>query len=93
MDFPGSLGANYTGRMLQPAPPVYEPQRVADVMVRVAIRPRLGAVVGGPAFLAKLAHAVAPPITEQMAAALLELCLWQADPAPVPIVIYSYPLP
>lgn len=53
-------------------------------MVRLAIRPRPGAVVGGPAFLAKLAHAVAPPITGQMAAAMLELYLRQAGSAPVP---------
>jgi short-subunit dehydrogenase len=84
LDTPGvQHGANYTGRVLQPAPPVYDPQRVADVMARLAIRPRSRAIVGAPAFLAKLAHAVAPTITGQIAAALLELYLRQADPAPV----------
>jgi short-subunit dehydrogenase len=84
LDTPGvQHGANYTGRVLQPAPPVYDPQRVADVMARLATRPKPRAVIGAPAFLVKLAHAVAPTITGRIAAALLELYLRQAAPAPV----------
>lgn len=84
LDTPGiQHGANYTGRVLQPAPPVYDPQRVADAMLQLALRPRSGRVIGAPARLARLAHAFAPNLTGMAAAAFLELYLRQAAPSPV----------
>ncbi len=83
IDTPGiQHGANYTGRVLQPAPPVYDPQRVADVMLHLALRPRSRTAVGITAQLAKLAH-VAPNLSGAAAKAMLELYLRQADPAPI----------
>ncbi|HEX2151701.1 MAG TPA: SDR family oxidoreductase [Stellaceae bacterium] len=83
LDTPGvQHGANYTGRVLKPAPPVYDPQRVADVMLRLALRPRSRISVGIPARLAKLAH-VAPNLSGAAAKAMLELYLRQADPSPI----------
>ena len=83
LDTPGiQHGANYTGRVLKPAPPVYDPQRVADVMLRLALRPRSRVSVGLPAELAKLAH-IAPNASGAAAKAMLELYLRQADPAPI----------
>lgn len=84
LDTPGvQHGANYTGRVLKPAPPVYDPQRVANVMLRLALRPRSGTAIGAPARLAKLAHALAPNLTGMAAAAFLERYLRQAAPAPI----------
>jgi short-subunit dehydrogenase len=84
LDTPGVRhGANYTGRVLKPAPPVYDPQRVADAMLRVALRPRRTVIVGAPARLARLAHAVAPALTGWAAARFIELYLRQASGAPV----------
>lgn len=83
LDTPGiQHGANYTGRVLKPAPPVYDPQRVAEVMLRLALRPRSRRSVGLPAQLAKLAH-VAPNLSGAATAAMLELYLRQADRSPM----------
>jgi NAD(P)-dependent dehydrogenase (short-subunit alcohol dehydrogenase family) len=47
IDTPGvQHGANYTGRELKPAPPVYAPERVARTMARLARNPRNSATVG-----------------------------------------------
>jgi len=68
--------------MPQPAPPVYHPQRVADVMVPY---PAKASVRHWRAdILVKFVHAMEPPVTGWIAAALLELYLRQEDPAPVP---------
>ncbi|HJU20618.1 MAG TPA: SDR family oxidoreductase [Stellaceae bacterium] len=84
LDTPGiAHGANYTGRALQPAPPVYDPQRVADAMFRLVLRPRPTVAVGMPARLARLAHALAPGITGWTTARFLELYLHRAAAAPV----------
>ncbi len=62
IDTPGvQHGANYTGRQLKPAPPVYGPERVAEKMVRLARNPSEGAVtVGSVATLARIGYSVAP---------------------------------
>jgi short-subunit dehydrogenase len=84
MDTPGiQHGANYTGRVLKPAPPVYDPQRVADAFVSLAMRPRPAVVIGAPARLSKFAHTLAPQLTGWLGSAVLRLYLRQAEPAPV----------
>jgi short-subunit dehydrogenase len=57
IDTPGfQHGANYTGREVRPAPPVYAPERVAAAMVALARRPRRATSVGGTAQLARFVH-------------------------------------
>jgi len=93
IDTPGiQHGANYTGRVLKPAPPVYDPQRVADVMLRLALRPRSRTAVGITAQLAKLAH-VAPNLSGAAAMAMIELYLRQADPSPITDGNLFHPVP
>jgi short-subunit dehydrogenase len=93
IDTPGiQHGANYTGRVLKPAPPVYDPQRVADVMLRLALRPRPRTAVGITAQLAKLAH-VAPDLSGAAANAMLELYLRQADRSPITDGNLFHPIP
>ena len=83
LDTPGIRhGANYTGRVLKPLPPVYDPKRVADVMLRLVLRPRSRSSVGLSAMLAKLAH-IAPNLSGAAAAAMIELYLRQADHSPM----------
>ena len=53
-------GANYTGRALKPAPPVYAPQRLADAMVGLGLRSRGGVTVGSVTTLARLGYSIAP---------------------------------
>lgn len=61
MDTPGFRdGGNYAGRALQPPPPVYDPRRVAEAMVRLARQPRKATTVGATAGLLRLGHALLP---------------------------------
>jgi short-subunit dehydrogenase len=86
MDTPGvQHGANYTGRKLKPMPPVYDPQRAAEAIVRLAQRPRRMTTVGGVAVLAHVAGAVVPHgILGWAAARFIRLYLDRiAEPGPV----------
>lgn len=57
--------ANYAGRAVQPMPPVYSPEQVADTILAVARRPVREAFIG-MGRLAAAIHAVAPGATERM---------------------------
>ncbi len=64
LDTPGMAhGANYTGRELKPPPGVYDPQKVADTICRLALYPKPHTMVGLSAWGARLAHAVAPGLS------------------------------
>lgn len=81
LDTPGiQHAANYTGRVLKPAPPVYDPQRVADAMVSLAERPRPARTVGSVATLLRLAHAISPGLYRRITARVIETYLDKADP-------------
>jgi len=61
MDTPGFRdGANFTGHAIKPPPPVYDPHRVAEAMVRCALNPKPGTTVGGAARFARIAHFLLP---------------------------------
>ncbi|WP_119460025.1 SDR family oxidoreductase [Rhodospirillaceae bacterium SYSU D60014] len=84
MNTPGIRhGANYTGRVLKPAPPVYDPQAVADTIVRLAQRPRRAATVGVPARLAHLGGTVAPRLAGWVAMRVMQFYFRRAEEAPV----------
>lgn len=73
IDTPGvQHGANYTGRVLKPAPPVYAPRRVAEAMVALALRPRRSVTVGSVATLARLGYFIAPRLMRAGSAALMK---------------------
>jgi short-subunit dehydrogenase len=81
MDTPGvQHGANYTRRLLQPAPPLYAPETTAEVIARLVTHPRRQ--VGAVAKLAKLEYQLAPRLVEWGLARFIEAYLRQADPAP-----------
>lgn len=84
MDTPGvQHGANYTGRVLKPAPPIYDPALVAEAMVRLAQRPRNATTIGLVATAARLGYALAPAVMRWAMARFMEAYLLQADRAPV----------
>jgi short-subunit dehydrogenase len=58
--------ANYTGQAVKPVPPVYDPERIAEAIVGLAIRPRPEIAATPMARLAKLQHALAPETTERL---------------------------
>lgn len=83
MDTPGiSHAANYTGRRLQPAPPLYDPRRAAAAIVSLARHPRPTVSVGSVATLARLAHWVSPGLTGWLGAKGVERYLSGAESAP-----------
>lgn len=84
IDTPGiQHGANYTGRVLKPAPPVYAPQRVGAKMVGLALRPRRSVTVGGVATLARTGYFVAPRPMRAAMSAIMKAYLAQAPQSPI----------
>lgn len=71
--------ANYTGRVLKPAPPVYDPRKVARVMVKLARHPKPSTIVGSIALLLKYGHAVFPALSRRITAGVINLYLKNAD--------------
>ncbi|WP_207494337.1 SDR family oxidoreductase [Aridibaculum aurantiacum] len=81
LDTPGiQHAANYTGKILKPAPPVYDPQEVARAVVSVVNRPRRSVTIGSVSTLLKIANAVAPTLTRTITAKLVEGYLKVAEP-------------
>lgn len=80
LDTPGILHAgNYTGKVLKPAPPVYDPIRVAQAMLKVAQRPSVNAYVGSMSLLLKLGHAVFPELMTKATGLVMRKYLKGAD--------------
>lgn len=83
MDTPGvSHAANYTGRRLRPAPPLYDPRLAAAAVVSLAREPRPSATVGSAATAMRLAHWVSPALSAWLGAQAVERGLSSADSAP-----------
>ncbi|GAB3920768.1 SDR family oxidoreductase [Mucilaginibacter myungsuensis] len=63
LDTPGiKHAANYTGKELKPAPPVYDPARLAQAMVEVAAWPVATKYIGSVSPLLKFSHALFPQL-------------------------------
>jgi len=83
LDTPGiQHAANYTGHILRPAPPVYDPQRVARNIVSIIQHPKQGTTIGSVASFLRLAHFFAPAISRFVTAKMVEAYLKIAPPAP-----------
>ena len=81
LDTPGiQHSANYTGRNLKPAPPVYDPVKVANAMVQLAIRPKRKKTVGLAATALRLGHLLFPDLIVGTTAKVVETYLKNADP-------------
>ena len=71
--------ANYTGRALRPVPPVVPPERVAEKIVGLALRPRRSVRVGA-LNASYLPYALAPDPSGRLAAALGGRFLFRSGP-------------
>lgn len=81
LDTPGIQHAgNHTGKVLKPAPPVYDPNRLADAMVAMAQNPSSKKYVGSASILLKVAHAIAPELMTKMTGFVMRRYLNHADP-------------
>ncbi|HET7409498.1 MAG TPA: SDR family oxidoreductase [Paracoccaceae bacterium] len=83
MDTPGvQHGANYTGRKLQPAPPVFAPEKTAEAIVRLVHHPKREVIVGAMTKLAVMGYGMAPALVEWGLARSMEAYFAQAEPSP-----------
>jgi short-subunit dehydrogenase len=81
LDTPGiQHAANFTGKFLKPAPPVYDPQQVASSVVSLAIKPRSSMTVGAVATLLKVAHGLFPSVSRFITAKMIDAYLKVAEP-------------
>ncbi|QNP51229.1 SDR family oxidoreductase [Hymenobacter qilianensis] len=84
VDAPGfQHGANYSGKVVKPAPPIFAPQQVADTLVALAQRPRPSVMVGWSGRVMRVLRAVAPNVTQWSMLRFFKLAQRNADPAPV----------
>lgn len=80
LDTPGMQhAANYTGKQLRPAPPVYDPRGVAKAAVSLAQNPREKKTVGAASFLLRTAYAFFPTLSRNITASTIRTYLKNAD--------------
>lgn len=81
LDTPGMQhAANFTGKLLRPAPPVYDPRKVAEAVVRMVEHPKPKQAIGLTSSVLRLAHAVFPTLSRNITAAVIRKYLSGAVP-------------
>lgn len=84
VDTPGpSHAANYTGKLLKPAPPVVPTYKVAHTIVSLAQRPQNSVTLGSAAYVARISQWLSPKLTRWSTAKFMTAYLKNAEPAPV----------
>jgi short-subunit dehydrogenase len=82
LDSPGiQHAANYTGKAIKPAPPVYDPRRLAMAIVKLAAHPRAEVMVGSVSSLLRFSHGIFPGLTTRIAKMVISTYLNQAKAA------------
>jgi len=72
LDTPGiQHAANYTGKSLKPAPPVYDPMRFAQSILKLSKQPKPQTMIGSTSILLRLSYAIFPAITRGIAGAVI----------------------
>ncbi|TDO22946.1 SDR family oxidoreductase [Pedobacter duraquae] len=81
LDTPGiQHAANYTGKQLKPAPPVYDPNRVAAAIVSISEYPKSETMVGSASILLRASYGLFPGLTRGIAGMVIRQYLKHADP-------------
>jgi short-subunit dehydrogenase len=80
LDTPGMQhAANYTGKVLKPAPPVSDPYKVAQAVVSVINDPRARTTIGASPIFLKLSFQLFPALTRTLTSSVIRTYLKQAD--------------
>lgn len=80
LDTPGiQHAANYTGKYLRPAPPVYDPRRVAEAVVTLIQHPKEKKIVGSSSFFLKTAYTFFPRLSRNITASFIRNYLKNAE--------------
>lgn len=74
--------ANYTGKQSVPIPPVYDAEKVIDVIVKLATDPEDEVTVGPAGKFFQFAHQLAPGLVESMMARQTKKAFDKAEAAP-----------
>ncbi|HEX8460992.1 MAG TPA: SDR family oxidoreductase [Segetibacter sp.] len=94
LDTPGiQHAANYTGKILRPVPPVYDPQRVARAIVALAKTPKRSVSIGSVTPILKFAHFIAPGLTRSITSKMIQGYLKVAETTPLTSGNLFAPLP
>jgi len=79
LDTPGiQHAANYTGKSLKPAPPVYDPMRVALGILKLSKAPKSQTMIGSTSILLRLSYAIFPALTRGIAGKVISSYLKHA---------------
>lgn len=80
LDTPGiQHAANYTGKYLRPAPPVYDPRKVANAVVALIQDPKGRKIIGSSSFFLKMAYGIFPTLSRNITASFIQAYLKNAD--------------
>jgi short-subunit dehydrogenase len=80
LDTPGiQHAANYTGRVIKPAPPVYDPARVAQAVVKLINDPEARKSITASTFFLRAAYTLFPRLTRNITATVIRKYLNNAD--------------
>jgi short-subunit dehydrogenase len=83
LDTPGIQHAgNHTGQFIRPAPPIYDPQKVARAVVRMVNSPKRSTTVGSMATFLRISHFFFPALSVNITARAIEAYLKVAEPTP-----------
>jgi short-subunit dehydrogenase len=94
LDTPGiKHAANHTGKVLKPAPPVYDPRKVARAAVRLAVNPQRSTTIGAVAYLLKFGISFAPGLMRLATAKVMETYLSTAQQTAKTSGNVFYPMP
>ncbi|RYY66431.1 MAG: SDR family oxidoreductase [Chitinophagaceae bacterium] len=80
LDTPGiQHAANYTGKVLRPAPPLYDPRLVADGVVQTILQPRRARALGLFPHLLHAAYSLFPALSRRVTGGFIRHYLKAAD--------------
>ena len=81
LDTPGiQHAANFTGKVIQPAPPVYDPLKVGEAIVELIASPRARKTIGAASVFLRLSYTLFPKLSRNLTAQFIRSYLKQADP-------------
>jgi short-subunit dehydrogenase len=79
LDTPGiQHAANYTGKQIRPAPPVYDPAKVARAVLQLIESPKPRKTIGAAAGFIRLAYELFPALSRNITASVIRKYLKQA---------------
>lgn len=83
LDTPGIQHAtNYTGKVIKPAPPVYDPRRVAMAIVKLTRNPKSQTMVGSTSLFLKAAYGIFPGFSRGITKGFISSYLHNAKSIP-----------